>query len=166
MRAGMRREWAFFGFVVLLAVGAAALTWIAWQIPVRPIDVLLGPRLFPVIIMATLSVLATLLAVPAAWRLLCGTPLPTPEEPPNWGAVAFVLGGLFLFGALVETAGFVIAAAALFVSVARGFGSASVLQDAAIGLLLSLIIFAVFNFALGLSLPAGSLFPMLTRTGA
>jgi len=67
--------------------------------------------------------------------------------------------------ALVHTAGFVIAAAALFACVARGFGSTRWLRDLAIGLVLSLLVFLFFVRFLNVNLPAGWLKPILGGAG-
>jgi putative tricarboxylic transport membrane protein len=67
--------------------------------------------------------------------------------------------------ALVHTAGFVIAAAALFACVARGFGSARWLRDLAIGLVLGLLVFLFFVRFLNVNLPAGWLKPILGGAG-
>jgi putative tricarboxylic transport membrane protein len=45
----------------------------------------------------------------------------------------------------------------LFVAVARGFTSRRWLSNALVGLAVSAFIFAVFNYGLGLQLPAGIL---------
>ena len=82
----------------------------------------------------------------------------TSAESNDWFAIINVLAGLALFAALVEFAGFVVAAAALFVLVSRGFGSKRLLLDASIGLILAAAIFALFVRALGLFLPVGMLF--------
>ena len=58
---------------------------------------------------------------------------------------------------LVEPLGFMTAAAALFVSVSRGFGSERLALDAAIGVALGAAIYFLFAQVLGLYLPGGSL---------
>jgi putative tricarboxylic transport membrane protein len=45
----------------------------------------------------------------------------------------------------------------LFVAVSRGFASRRWLSNALVGLVLASCIFGVFNYALGLTLPAGLL---------
>ncbi len=52
-------------------------------------------------------------------------------------------------------AGFVLASTLLFVMVARGFASRRWLGNAIVGLVLAVIVFAVFNYGLGLTLPRG-----------
>jgi putative tricarboxylic transport membrane protein len=59
----------------------------------------------------------------------------------------------------------VIAATALFVCVARGFGSRRVARDVAIGLVMALGIFLFFVKLLNVNLPAGWLAPLLGGAG-
>ena len=66
---------------------------------------------------------------------------------------------------VINTAGFVLAAVALFTCVARGFGSRRWLRDAAIGLLLGLAVFLFFVRFLNVNLPAGWLQPILGGAG-
>jgi putative tricarboxylic transport membrane protein len=77
----------------------------------------------------------------------------------------WVSAGLFGQMALIHTAGFVIAAAVLFVGVARGFGSRRLARDAATGAALSLGIFLFFVKFLNVNLPAGWLKPLLGAAG-
>jgi len=95
-----------------------------------------------------------------------------PDDPAVRGEHAFlargfvwVSAGLFAQMALIHTAGFVIAAAALFVCVARGFGSVRPLRDSAIGAALSLGIFSFFVKFLNVNLPGGWLKPILGAAG-
>jgi len=59
----------------------------------------------------------------------------------------------------------VLAQAALFACVARGFGSARVARDLGIGLLIALVVFLFFVKFLNVSLPAGWLKPILGTAG-
>jgi putative tricarboxylic transport membrane protein len=81
--------------------------------------------------------------------------------PMDWPAFAWVSAGIIGYGLLVESAGFVIASTLLFVLVARGFNSRRWLLNAVTGLLLAIVVFAIFNYGLGLTLPAGVLAPLL-----
>jgi putative tricarboxylic transport membrane protein len=141
-------------FALLVAAGAVMLFFVALQINVRAVDVLWGPRLFPVAVMAALAFTGILVA---ALELFFSDHAERPAEPNDWKAIAIVLAGLVLFGTLVEPFGFVIAAAALFVSVSRGFGSERLALDAAIGVALGAAIYFLFARVLGLYLPGGSL---------
>ena len=81
--------------------------------------------------------------------------------PMDWISFAWVSGGIIAYGLLVEPLGFILASILLFVMVARSFGSRRWVQNTLVGLALSTFIFAVFNYGLGLMLPAGILKPLL-----
>ena len=73
----------------------------------------------------------------------------------NTRAFAWVSAGLFVHMALIGWAGFVIAGTALFVFVARAFGSHRFLRDLAVGVALTLAIYIFFTQLLNVNLPAG-----------
>jgi putative tricarboxylic transport membrane protein len=81
--------------------------------------------------------------------------------PMDWLAFAWVSAGIVGYGLLVEHAGFIIASTLLFVLVARGFNSRRWLVNAVTGLVLAIVVFAIFNYGLGLTLPAGVIAPLL-----
>ncbi|UCG98819.1 MAG: tripartite tricarboxylate transporter TctB family protein [Burkholderiales bacterium] len=87
------------------------------------------------------------------------------EHPFEAGAFAWVSGGLFAQMALIHTAGFVLAATALFACVARGYGSRRPARDAALGVTLGLAVFLFFVKFLNVNLPAGWLKPVLGGAG-
>lgn len=80
-------------------------------------------------------------------------------------AFAWVSVGLFAHMALIQTGGFVLAGAALFACVARGFGSPRLARDLAIGFILALAVFMFFVLLLTVSLPAGWLAPLFRLAG-
>lgn len=80
----------------------------------------------------------------------------------DWTAFAWISAGIFAYGIFIERLGFILSSVLLFVPVARGFGSRRWLLNVAVGLALAAAIFAVFNYGLGLSLPAGILRPLLS----
>ena len=128
-----------------------------------------GPAAMPKIVAAGLVVVGLWLlaeSLTGGWRRR------EPDDPAERGEHAFlargfvwVSAGLAAQMALINTAGFVIAAAVLFVCVARGFGSTRLLRDAAIGAALSLAIFWFFVKFLNVNLPAGWLKPLLGAAG-
>lgn len=77
--------------------------------------------------------------------------------PMDWPAFAWVSGGLIAYGLAIEHLGFILSSTVLFVMVARGFNSRRWLLNAATGVVLAIIVFAIFNYGLGLTLPAGVL---------
>jgi putative tricarboxylic transport membrane protein len=87
------------------------------------------------------------------------------EHPFHWSAFAWVSAGLFAQMVLIQTAGFVLAAAALYALVARGFGSPRWARDLAIGLVLGVAVYLFFVRFLNVSLPAGWLKPLLGTAG-
>jgi putative tricarboxylic transport membrane protein len=87
------------------------------------------------------------------------------EHPFHFGAFAWVSGGLLAQMALVQNAGFVLAAMVLYGCVARGFGSTRPARDLGIGLLLGLAVFLFFVRFLNVNLPAGWLKPVLGTAG-
>jgi putative tricarboxylic transport membrane protein len=118
-----------------------------------------GPRFVPIILLVIGYLLAALLAlhylrhpqvpqdVPgASWRSYT-----------DWRAVAWCVGGFAVFVLTIELLGWILSAAVLFWSVARGIGSRRPLFDASLALLVSSLIYLAFAEALGLNLPAGFL---------
>jgi putative tricarboxylic transport membrane protein len=79
------------------------------------------------------------------------------SAPMDWRSFAWVSSGLVVYGLLIERAGFIPSSILLFVLVARGFQSRRWLLNAVSGAVLAAIIFAVFTYGLGLTLPAGVL---------
>ena len=79
------------------------------------------------------------------------------HRPMDWVAFAWVSAGLLGYGLAIEHAGFILSSTLLFVLVARGFGSRRWLLNAVVGLVLAVIVYAIFNYGLGLTLPAGIL---------
>jgi putative tricarboxylic transport membrane protein len=116
----------------------------------------IGPRLFPYVIGAGLTLCGAVLA----WHALAGgwRHVPLDQEghdAPDWPAFAIISAGIILHMVIIGWAGFIIASTLLFVLIARGFGSRRPVRDAVIALLLSIVVFFVFTLALGLSLPKG-----------
>ena len=116
----------------------------------------IGPRLFPYIIGAGLTLCGAVLA----WHALSGgwrhVPLDQEDhDAPDWIAFIIISAGIILHMVIVGWAGFIIASTLLFILVARGFGSRRPVRDALIAILLSVVVFFVFTLALGLSLPKG-----------
>ncbi|MBX9907407.1 MAG: tripartite tricarboxylate transporter TctB family protein [Beijerinckiaceae bacterium] len=111
-----------------------------------------GPTAMPYVVACGLGLLG-LAHLAVAFR----GGLPKPEAA-DGGAVAWIIGGLVAFVAVIGLGGgFVIATALVFASVARGFGRRALAVDLAIGAGLGLVIFLVFAKLLTLLLPAGPL---------
>lgn len=110
-----------------------------------------GPKLFPALIAAGLSIVGLLL-VREAWAGGFRN-LPVEERDPlDWAALAWISGGVLVHMALIGSVGFILASTLLFMAVARGFGSARWLRDGLIGLAMAAVLYAIFTYALGLGL--------------
>lgn len=152
----------------VMALGIAAAT-VALSLPSAGGYSRIGPNLMPVVISFALILLGAVLlyeCFTGGWRAR------TPDDAAERGehpflpaAFGWVSAGLFAQMALIHSAGFVLAAAALFACVARGFGSRRWLRDGAIGLLLGLGVFLFFVRFLNVNLPAGWLQPILGGAG-
>ena len=112
-----------------------------------------GPRTFPTIIGAGL-IAAGIAFVVASRRGRMEFPTAT-EQPVARGVLPWLLAGIAGGIVMIELLGFPIAAAWLFVFSARGFGSSRWVGNAGLGLVLGLVVYAVFSRALGVSLPGG-----------
>ena len=128
-----------------------------------------GPNAAPAVIAGGLILLGIWLACEAfsgGWRnAIPDDAAERGEHAFHAGAFIWVSAGLFAQILLIHTAGFVLAQAALFACVARGFGSARVARDFAIGLILGLGVFLFFVKFLNVNLPAGWLKPVLGGAG-
>jgi putative tricarboxylic transport membrane protein len=152
--------------VLALGAGAAAVTA---RLPSEGGYAGIGPNFVPGLVSAGLVLLGAWLlyeALSGGWRAAPpDDPQARGEHAFNSGGFGWITAGLFAHMALVGTAGFVIAGTALFAAVARGFGSARPARDLAIGLALSLAVFAFFVKLLNVNLPAGWLKPVLGAAG-
>jgi putative tricarboxylic transport membrane protein len=112
----------------------------------------LGPKAMPYVVAAGLALLAAgnfLLA----WR----GDFPAREDV-DPRAIALILGGLAALIAVIGLGGgFILATTILFVATAAAFGRRAIHIDVAIGLVLALAIYLLFDKLLTLSLPAGPL---------
>jgi len=147
-----RAEVALSAGVLAVGIGAAA---IATALPSGGGYAGIGPNFMPGLVSAGLIALGARLlyeALRGGWR---NRESPAGTETFQRARFLWVSAGLFAHMALIGTAGFVIAGAALFTCVARAFGSARFLRDLAIGVALALIIYLFFTLVLNVSLPAG-----------
>ncbi len=128
-----------------------------------------GPNAAPAVIAGGLILLGIWLAYEAlsgGWRnAIPDDAAERGEHPFHAGAFIWVSAGLFAQILLIHTAGFVLAQAVLFACVARGFGSAKLPRDFAIGVILGLGVFLFFVKFLNVNLPAGWLQPILGGAG-
>lgn len=133
-----------------------------------------GPRFFPGVVAAVMTVLVLVQTVTAVrdWRR--GTLVELGEDDDqrrqsglvveagtrsrlDVRALAWIVGGFLGFALVLEMLGWVIAAGLLFWCIARAFGSRRVLMDLVVGLTVSSLAYIAFDMLLGLSLPSGIL---------
>ncbi len=118
----------------------------------------IGPRLFPYIIGAGLTLCGAVLgwhALAGGWR---NVPLDQEgHDAPDWLAFCIISAGIVLHMVVIGWAGFIIASTLLFVLIARGFGSPRPVRDALVAVALATVVFLVFTSGLGLKLPSGLL---------
>ena len=149
----------------LLALGAVVFgVLIIWQttlIRLTPAYSKVGPRVIPYIVGAGLVLVGAWLAYEAlTGRAATGSADSEdadPSLPTDWRTVGLLALALIAYLFLIAPAGFIIASATLFTAAAFAMGSRRLARDVAIGVLLSVVLYIVFNRGLGLSLPAGIL---------
>ena len=145
----------------VLAIGALILAG-SFYLPTGGGYAQVGPGVVPRVVGAGLVLLGVFLLREAIGGGFNGVDEAAEAKlPMDWAAFAWVSGGIIGYGLLVESAGFVIASTLLFILVARGFNSRRWLLNAVTGLVLAIIVFAIFNYGLGLTLPAGVIAPLL-----
>jgi putative tricarboxylic transport membrane protein len=155
-----RAEVALSLGVLALGAGAAAVTA---TLPGEGGYAGIGPNFIPAVVSAGLLLLGAWLTFEAfsgGWR----------QREPHAGSFAaapflWVSAGLFAHLLLIGNAGFVIAGTALFVLVARGFGSRATLRNLLIGAALALGVYLFFVKLLNVGLPAGWLAPLIGGAG-
>lgn len=84
-----------------------------------------------------------------------------PDAKTDWNAILMIAVALVCYAALIDTAGFIIASAVLFTVSAFAMGSRSVVRDAIIAMILSVVVFFVFDTWLGVRLSEGWLATIL-----
>lgn len=140
------------GLIALGGVIAASIS--GMQVP--PTYAKVGPRIFPFLAAGLLAGLGALFAL----RALLGAQEVLRTEPgvtTDWLPVAILSGGFIAFVAMLEWAGFIPAAVALFLATAAGFGSRRVFRDLIAATVVALAVYLLFDRLLGLPLPAGML---------
>ncbi len=168
MRASGARRAELLLSLGVLALGVFA-TVVAFQLPEAGGYARIGPNFMPKFVAGGLVLLGLWLLAEVftgGWReAVPDDPAERGEHAFHFAAFAWVSAGLFAQMALIQSAGFVVAAMALFTFVARGFGSTRPVRDAALGLALGLGVFLFFVKFLNVNLPAGWLHPLLGGAG-
>lgn len=152
----------------VLALGVFA-SVVALRLPEAGGYARIGPNFMPKLVSGGLILMGLWLLAEVftgGWReRVADDPAARGEHAFHAGAFAWVSAGLAAQMALIGSAGFVLAQMVLFAFVARGFGSARPLRDAALGLALGLAVFLFFVKFLNVNLPAGWLTPLLGTAG-
>ncbi|QRM34239.1 tripartite tricarboxylate transporter TctB family protein [Microvirga sp. VF16] len=150
---------------IVLGLGVLALgLFVAiqtWSMPETVASSAVGPKLFPGLVATGLIVVGLSLLREA----LAGHIAHEGGLELDWPAVALVAGALVLQILLLEAVGWIPAGTLLFMLVARAFGSRRHVLNAAFGLALTALTFAVFDYGLDLNLPTGSLFERVLGSG-
>jgi putative tricarboxylic transport membrane protein len=145
-----------------VAVGVAAIGALilggSFQLPAGGGYAQVGPAVVPRVVGIGLLVIGAFLIREALTGGFRGVDEEAEEKlPMDWRSFGWVSAGILIYGLFVEWAGFVLSSTALFILVARGFNSRRWLLNLVTGALLSVIVFAIFKYGLGLTLPAGLL---------
>jgi putative tricarboxylic transport membrane protein len=146
-----RPDWAGIAIAAGLMVIAAAVWWDMTGLNITT-TYGIGPEAAPMVVASGLALLAIGNLVTAIRGQL-------PErESADPRAFLLILGGLAALIALIAFGGgFIFATAILFAATSAAFGRKAFVTDLAIGFVLALVIFLIFDKLLTLSLPAGPL---------
>ena len=138
--------------VLALAGVAVAETALA---PASPLYAKVGPEAFPYGVGAALAVLGAMLlaqGLRGGWR---DPAIEAEIGRPRLVPFLWVAAGLLVNAALIAWLGFILASTALFVCIARGFGSRQILRDFSWGLGLALLAYLGFAKLLAIRLGDG-----------
>ncbi len=116
----------------------------------------LSPRFMPTLVAIGLAVCGALLTwqgVRGGFRNMPEEDAELPSAPHSLPGFAWVAAGLVLNMALISTLGFVLSSTLLMVCVARGYGSRRIVRDALVGLLITVPMWALFEYLLSVNLP-------------
>ena len=109
-----------------------------------------GPEIVPYLVATGIAVLGVVTAI-MAWRGKFEA-----RDPLNFGGVLWLVGGIIAeIIMLYSGTGFIPGSAVLFACAARAFGQTTLLLNLGVGLVLSTVLFLLFRYGLGLSLPSG-----------
>ena len=146
-----RPDTAGFVIAAVLLLIAVVIFWDTSTLQLAP-TYGVGPKAMPYVIASGLVILA-LGNFALAWR----GDFPA-RESLDPKAIVLILGGLAALIAIIALGGgFIPATAVLFAATSSAFGRRAVLTDLAIGLVLGITVFLLFDKLLTLSLPAGPL---------
>ena len=146
---GGRTAGQFVVALTVLALGIGVLATTA-AIEVSPVYSRVGPRLFPFMVGALMTILGLLLF----WELLSGNwpcEATDPDAPGiDWLPLALVAFGLALNVLLIDRIGFILSSTIMFTFVAKAFDAGRLWLAALIGFILSAVAYFGFANLLGL----------------
>jgi putative tricarboxylic transport membrane protein len=141
-----------------VTVIGALILWGSFYLPTGGGYAQVGPGVVPRVVGAVIVILGAALLREAFTGGFRGVDEEAEARlPMDWPAFGWVSGGIIAYGLLIEQLGFILSSTILFAMVARGFKSRRWLLNAVTGLVLAAIVYAIFNYGLGLTLPAGIL---------
>ncbi|MFD7503469.1 tripartite tricarboxylate transporter TctB family protein [Streptomyces sp. NPDC059850] len=142
--------------LLFLAAGVVVVGW-AFAIPARATEQDVGPRAFPLLVGVGLCVAAAFSTVQAFRGADREQADQAREEAriTEWRPVATLLALLVGYLFALAPCGYWQSTAVLFTLVARVLGSRKLLRDAAVGLVLALAVYVLFDRLLGIHLPPG-----------
>ena len=141
----------------VLAIGACIL-WGSFYLPTGGGYAQVGPGVTPRVVGSFLLIVGGFLMREAFTGGFRGVDEEAEVHlPMDWMAFAWVSGGIIAYGVLIEFLGFILSSTILFMMVARGFNSRRWILNVVAGVVLASIVYAIFNYGLGLTLPAGVL---------
>jgi putative tricarboxylic transport membrane protein len=150
---------------LLLLAAAGVIFFDAQRLPPPPAYGM-GPASMPQLIAAGMALLG-IITIAAAFFRRGAADADGDEEggPIDVGAIVVILASLVALIALMTLGGgFILGCTVLFAGTAWAFGRRAPVSDVLIGLLLSLLIYAVFTKLLTLSLPEGPLERVISRS--
>lgn len=145
-----KRDAAGLAIAVALFVLAAVIVNDASGYAVRQSYARFGPEIVPYVVASGIAVLAIVTVVMALRGQF------EAREQMNWGGFSWLVGGIIVeIGMLYGGTGFIAGSTVLFAFAARAFGQVTWLLNIGIGIVLSTVLYLLFRYGLGLSLPNG-----------
>ena len=145
-----KRDLAGLAIAVALFALAAVIVNDASGYVIRRSYARFGPEIVPYLVAAGIAVMAVLTVVMALRGKF------EARDPLNWGGVLWLSGGVIAeIFMLYNGTGFIPGSAVLFACAARAFGQTTLVLNLGVGLVLSTVLFLLFRYGLGLSLPSG-----------
>jgi putative tricarboxylic transport membrane protein len=156
------------GFDRLLAILtipiALFLIVVAYQAPRPNIPQMIGPQFVPIAILSFMILFAIIIFIDATREMKKSQPLSdapsaqSASEGRKKNVTLFLLiGGLIIYGLILETVGFVISTTLLIIGSARLFEKGKWVRNSVVGILFSIVVYYCFVQLLEVSLPAGIL---------